>query len=132
LNRLWLAGGLLVLAIAGVIGWLNAGREAQLVDALILADVSTPGCDGPGQVHLVLGNAAARSIARVEGVLSISAPGADQPTPMGNFELAGPVAPGAKVDACVAFDEARLAGRDRASLTWLARATAVEFTDATP
>jgi hypothetical protein len=51
---------------------------------------------------------------------------------MGNFELAGPVAPGAKVDACVAFDEARLAGRDRASLTWLARATAVEFTDATP
>ena len=43
MNRLWLIGGVLVLAIAAAIGWLNAGNDARLEAALVLADVATPG-----------------------------------------------------------------------------------------
>jgi len=130
LNRFWLIGGGVVLAAAGVIGWLNAGNELQLASALVLADVTTPGCDGAGQVHLVLGNAADRPMQRVAGVLSVMGPGADQPTPVGKFEITGPIAPGQKVEACATVDVALLAGRDRTTLDWLARATAVEFGEA--
>jgi len=126
---MWLIGGALVLMIAAILGWLVAGRNEQLDTALILADVTTPGCDGPGQVHLTLGNAAGRVMTKVEGVLSIAATGSETPTPAGNFELAGPIEPGRKLEACVAVDETALAGRDRATQVWLARATAVEFGD---
>jgi hypothetical protein len=124
---MWLIGAMLVLALAAVIGWLNAGNELQLQSALVLADVTTTGCDGAGQVHLLLGNAADRPMQKVTGVLSVAGPGTDQPTPVGNFEITGPIAPGQKVEACAAVDETLLAGRDRGSLDWLARATAVEF-----
>jgi len=127
LNRLWLIGGCVVLGIAVVIGWLNAGNEARLEAALVLADVTTPGCDGPGEVHLVLGNAADRPMQTVAGVLSVAGSATEQPEPVGNFEVTGPIAPGQKAQACVGVDESLLAGRDRAVLLWLARATAVTF-----
>jgi hypothetical protein len=126
---MWLIGGALVLALAALIGWLNAGNELQLQSALILADVTTPGCDGAGQVHLMLGNAADRPMQRVTGVLSVVGSPTDQATPVGNFEITGPIVPGRKVEACAAVDEILLAGRDRATLDWLARATAVEFVE---
>ncbi len=130
MDRFWLIGGGLVLAIAAFIGWLNAGSELRLQSALVLADTTTPGCDRAGQVHLVLGNAADQPMQKVTGVLSATGPGIDQPTPVGNFEITGPVAPGQKVETCAALDESLLAGRDRATLDWLARATAVEFGEA--
>lgn len=127
MNRLWLIGGCLVLGIAVVIGWLDAGNQERLEAALVLADVTTPGCNGAGQVHLVVGNAAERTLGKVAGVLSVAGSAAEQPVPVGNFEVTGPVAPGQRVEACVAVDETRLGGRARAALLWLARATAVEF-----
>lgn len=129
MNRLWLIGGVLALALAAVIGWLNAGNETRLEAALVLADVTTPGCDGAGQVHLALGNAADRAMLKVAGVLSVAADATEPPVPVGNFEVPGPVAPGQKVEACVAVDETRLEGRERRALLWLARATAVEFAE---
>ena len=129
MNRLWLTGGLLVLAIAIVIGWLNAGNEARLGTALVLADVTTPGCDGAGQVRLTLGNASDRPMLEVRGVISVAESTTAQPDPLGNFELVGPIPPGQKLEACVAVDDTPLAGRDRAALIWLARATVVEFAD---
>ena len=116
MNRLWLTGGLLVLAIAIVIGWFNAGNEARLGTALVLADVTTPGCDGAGQVRLTLGNASDRPMLEVRGVISVAGSTTAQPDPLGNFELTGPIPPGQKLEACVAVDEAPLAGRDRAAL----------------
>jgi len=130
LNRLWLIGGVLILALAGVIGWLNASTEGQLQTALMLADVTTAGCDGAGQVHLRIGNAADRPMLKVSGVLSVVGSSAEPMVPMGNFEVTAPIAPGQKVDACVASDETGIAGRDRKALEWLARATAIEFGDA--
>lgn len=132
MNRFWFIGGGMVLAIAAFIGWLNAGNELRLQSALVLADITTPGCDGAGQLRLVLGNAADRPMQRVAGVLSVTGPGIDSPTPVGNFEITGPIAPGQKVEACSAIDESLLAGRDRATLDWLARATAVEFAEPGP
>jgi hypothetical protein len=127
LNRTWLIGGVLVLLGAALFGWLNASKDAQLDVALVLADATTPGCDGAGQVHLVLGNAADKPMTKVEGVLSVAGSDSEQPVPVGNFELKGTFAPGQKSEACVAVDEGRLASRDRKGLVWLARATAIEF-----
>jgi hypothetical protein len=127
LTRLWLIGGVLVLAAAGLFGWLSANKEAQLDVALILADATAPGCDGVGQVHLVLGNAADKPMTKVEGVLSVAASADATPTPIGNFELSGTFPPGQKSEACVPVDESQLTGKDRATLVWLARATAIEF-----
>ena len=122
-------GGVFILVLAGVIGWLNAGKEAQLQTALMLADVTTVGCDGAGQVHLVIGNAADRPMLKLEGVLSVAGSPAEQPVPAGNFEVTMPIAVGQKVDACVASDESLIAGEDRKALEWLARATMIEFGD---
>jgi len=119
-----------VLVMAGIVGWLNAGNEATLQSALVLADVTTPGCDGPGQVHLVLGNAAERPMLKVSGVLSVADPSGEQPIPVGNFEVTGPIGTGQKVETCAAMDETLIAGRDRAALMWRARPTAVEFGEA--
>lgn len=130
MNRLLWLLGLLVLVGAGVLGLLSAGNQTRLDTALILADVATPGCDAPGQVHLVLGNAGDRPIGKVEGVLSVAATDAEPPVPVGNFDVAGPVGPGQRLEACVPVDESQLAGKDRVTLTWLARATVIEFEDA--
>ena len=130
MDRLWLLGGVVVVLVAAIIGWLDAGAEARLESALVLADVATPGCDEAGKVHLVLGNAADRPMRNATGVLSIARTATEQPVPIGNFEVMGPIAPGHKIDACVAVDEARIAGGDRKALVWLARTTAVEFDEA--
>lgn len=127
MNRLWLIGGGVVLAIAAILGWLSASRNDQLDTALILADVTTPGCDMPGRVHLTLGNASQRTMTRVEGVLSVATAGNAAPAPAGNFEVDGAIAPGQKLEACVAVDEPPSTAGDRATLLWLARATAIEF-----
>lgn len=127
MNRLWLIGGGLLLLIAAILGWLSASRNDQLDTALILADVTTPGCDTPGRVHLTLGNASGRTITRVEGVLSVAAGGYAAPAPAGNFEVTGAIAPGQKLEACVPVEEPLSAGNDRATLLWLARATAIDF-----
>lgn len=116
-----------MLAAAVVFGWLTAGNDARLEAALILADATTPGCNGPSQVHLTLGNAADKTITKVEGVLSVAASATERPTPIGNFEVPGPIAPRQKLGTCITVDEAALAGRDRTTLLLLARATAVEF-----
>jgi len=130
LNRLWLIGSVLILALAGLIGWLNAGNESQLQTALMLADVTTAGCEGAGQVHLRIGNAADRPMLRLSGVLSADGSSTEPPVPVGSFEVTTPIAPGQQVDACVASDETGIAGRDRKALEWLARATSIEFSDA--
>ncbi len=131
MNRYWLLGGLVILAGAGVVGWLNAGAQVQLVDALILADTTTPGCDGAGQVHLLIRNAAERPMARVDGVLSVASQDA-QPTPIGNFEVTGPISAGGSKEACATVDESLLPPGDRVTLLVLARATAIEFAPASP
>lgn len=120
---------MLVLGSAGVVGWLTAGNEARLDTVPILADVTTEGCDGVGQVHLKVGNASGRAVTSVEGVLSIATSASDPPIPIGNFVLSEPIATGEPYRACVPVDEARLGGKDRSSLIWLARATIVEFAD---
>lgn len=127
MNRLWLIGGGLLLLIAAILGWLSASRNDQLDTALILADVTTPGCDTLGRVHLTLGNASGRTMTRVEGVLSVAAGGNAVPAPAGNFEVTGAIAAGQKLDACVPVEEPLSAGNDRATLLWLARATAIDF-----
>lgn len=127
MNRLWLLLGLVVLIGAVVFGLLSAGNQSRLDTALILADVTTPGCDAADKVHLVLGNAGDRPIGKVEGVLSVAATDAESPLPVGNFEVAGPVGPGQRLEACVPVEESLLAGKDRAAPTWFARATAIEF-----
>ena len=127
MNRLWLLLGLAVLVAAIIFGWLSAGRQAQLDSALLLADVTAPGCDAPGQVQLTLGNASDRPILTVEGVLSVADSASSEPVPIGNFTIDGPVEPGARAESCVPLDEAKIAGKDRRALVWLARATVVTF-----
>ncbi len=128
-NRFWILGALLVLVAAGVVGWLTADNEARLIAVPILADVTTPGCDGPGRVHLRAGNASGRTVARIEGVLSIAASPSEPPIPIGNFELGEPIAAGQAVTACVPVDEALVGDKSRETLIWLARSTIVEFAD---
>ncbi len=129
MNRLWVIGAVLVLAAAGVVGWLTAGNEARLDTAPILADVTTAGCDGVGQVHLTIGNASGRVITSVQGVLSVADSISEPPTPIGNFELNEPIAAGQAGRACVPVDEARVGDRARTTLVWLARAAIVEFAE---
>jgi hypothetical protein len=128
-NRFWIIGAAVVLVAAGVVGWLTAGNEARLDTVPILADVTTAGCDGVGQVHLRVGNASGRVVIGVEGVLSIAATDSEAPIPIGNFVLSEPIAPGQAARACVPVDEARIGGRARSTLIWLARATIVSFAD---
>lgn len=127
MNRFWIIGGVLVLA--GIVGWLTAGNEATLDTVPVLADVITPGCDAPGQVHLTIGNASGRGIANLEGVLSVAFSADETPTPIGNFELSGPFASGEATKACVPVEEARLEGRARTTVVWLARTTVVRFVE---
>jgi len=129
MNRFWIIGAVVVLGAAGVVGWLTAGNEARLDMVLVLADVTTAGCDGVGQVHLKIGNASGRVLTTVEGVLSIMASTSETPTPIGNFVVREPIVAGQTAEACVSFDEPRLDGRARSSLIWLARATIVEFAE---
>ena len=129
MNRFWILGALLVLVAAGVVGWLTADNEARLIAVPILADVTTPGCDGPGRVHLRAGNASGRTVARIEGVLSIAASPSEPPIPIGNFELGEPIAAGQAVTACVPVDEALVGDKSRETLIWLARSTIVEFAE---
>lgn len=129
MNRFWIIGGLLVLVAAGVVGWLTADNEARLMAVPILADVTTPGCEGAGRVHLRVGNASGRTVARIEGVLSIAASPSEPPTPIGNFELGETITAGQAVTACVPVDEALVGDRSIETLIWLARATMVEFAD---
>jgi hypothetical protein len=127
MNRFWFVGGLLVLAFAVVIGWIEAGSQGRLVTALVLADVTAPDCDGPGQVKLTLGNADERVLMRVEGVISFSEPNSSDVLPMGNFVLEGPVATGGQLMECVEVDDSKLPGGDRKALVWMAQATSVAF-----
>ena len=129
MNRFRILGALLVLLAAGVVGWLTADNEARLMAVPILADVTRPGCEGSGRLHLRVGNASGRTVARIEGVLSIAASPSEPPIPIGNFELGEPIAAGQAVTACVPVDEALVGDRSRETLIWLARATMVEFAD---
>lgn len=129
MNRFWILGAVLVLVSAGVVGWLTAGNEARMDLVPILANVTTAGCDGVGQVHLTAGNASGRVVSRVEGVLSVAASAGEPPRPVGNFALEGPIAPGQTIGACVPIDEAGPGDSDRTTFAWLARATTVEFAE---
>jgi hypothetical protein len=128
-GRFWFIGGVLVLLGALVVGLLIAGNDARLELAPILADATSAGCDGPGQLNLRVGNASGQVIARVEGVISVATTAGETARPVGNFEVQGPLEAGQALAACVAVDDGLLEGRDRTRVIWLARSTSIDFAE---
>lgn len=122
LGWLGLAAILLGAIVAGVI---TADTESRLQSVAMLVVTDHPGCEGRGQLWVQLGNAGKQTVVSVDGIVSIAEPGSDGLVPVGNFHLDLSVPPLGQASACIWIDEAALAGRDRASVSWLARATAV-------
>lgn len=131
MNRLWLIGGALVIAAAAIFGWLTANREAEFDPLLVLAEATKPGCHGPGQVWLTVGNASGRQVLSADGVISIARSADEMPFPVGNFHFEGPLLPGLQRQFCATIVEPDLRGADRTRIWWLARVTAAEFGEAT-
>lgn len=131
MNRLWLIGGALVIAAAAIFGWLTANREAEFDQLLVLAESTGPGCDGPGQLWLTVGNGGSRPVVSAGGVISIARSVEERPFAVGNFQFEGPLLPGLQKQFCTAIVEPDLGGVDRTRVWWLARATAAEFGEAT-
>lgn len=131
MNRLPLVGVSAILLGAVAVGLINADQDRTLQSALVLADTKVPGCDAPGQLWLELYNVADRAIVSVDGILSLADSPGGEPVPFGNFHLDLPVLPYLHRGACVAIDEARLAGRNRTEASVLARASAIVFSDRT-
>ena len=130
MGRYWLIGGVLVLAIAAVIGWLNASSQTELEQLPVLAEATEPGCDAPGQLWLTVGNASNRSVLSADGVISIARSYDEMPFAVGNFHFDGPLLPGLQRRFCAAIEEPELGAVDRKRVWWLARATAAVFGEA--
>ena len=131
MNRLWLVGGVLVIAGAAVFGWLTANREAEFDRVMVLAEATKPGCDAPGQLWLTVGNATGRPVVSADGVISIARSVEEMPIAVGNFHFDGPLLPGLQKQFCGTIVEPDLGGADRTRIWWPARATAAEFAEAT-
>ena len=127
MNRLTVIGVGAVLVGAVVAGFMSADREQALQGAMPLASTTTPGCTDAGRLWVELYNATDRPIAALDGILSRADAAGAEPVPVGNFRLDLPVSPGQHAGACIAFDEAGIAGRNRSEVNILARATDITF-----
>lgn len=130
MKRLKWLGLAAILLGAIIVGFITADTDDRLQNLAILAIADHPGCEGRGQLWLQLGNAGERAVTRVDGIVSITETGSDRLIPVGNFTIEQAIAPLQQASACIAIDETALAGRDRAAVTWLARATALTFAKA--
>lgn len=104
--------------------------QLQMPDAIVLASMTQPGCEAPGQLWLALTNVSDRPLLKATGTLSYGSADID-PVPMGNFEIAGPLLPGLSRGTCIEVDESRRPGSDRSKGWWLAWVTQTELAERT-